>query len=191
MKDKNMKVWMLGLAGLVGIFAIAKVAGWCPWGSCQTAPAKASAQAASSAATEQGGTFVSLEQAMSDAKSQNKVVLVDVYTEWCSWCKKLDEDVYPAPEVQKELRNYFTAVKINAESSAAHTFEGKEVTERELASGWQVTGYPTILFLTPDGKVIDQLSGYMPPKDFANTLRYVGTGAYRTMSFEQWHAAHS
>ncbi len=191
MKDKNMKVWMLGLAGLVGIFAIAKVAGWCPGGSCKTAPANVSSQATSASVAGQGGTFVSLEQAMSDAKSQNKVVLVDVYTEWCSWCKKLDEDVYPALEVQKELHNYFTAVKINAESATSHTFEGKEVTERELASHWQVTGYPTILFLTPDGKVINQLSGYMPPKDFANTLRYVGTGAYRTMSFEQWHAAHS
>ena len=68
MKDKNMKVWMLGLAGLVGIFAIAKVAGWCPGGSCKTAPANTTTQATTGAVAGQGGTFVSLEQAMSDAK---------------------------------------------------------------------------------------------------------------------------
>ncbi|MDP4198281.1 MAG: thioredoxin fold domain-containing protein [Bacteroidota bacterium] len=194
MKGMNMKVWILGFAGLIGVFAVAKVAGLCPGGSCSTSQAVAHSQAVASNVSNTlaapAAPFESLEQAMAEAKSQNKYILVDVYTDWCHWCKKLDEDVYPAPEVQKEMHNYFTAVKINAESATSHTFGGKELTERQLATQWQVTGYPTVLFLTPDGKIVDQLPGYMPAKEFAGVLRYIGTGAYRTTSFEQWQTAH-
>ncbi len=195
-----MKFLTWGLAGLAGIFLIARFAGWCPLGTCSAGHSAAThattamldpvAGIGEVTAPETPG-FEPFEKAMADAKSQNKVVLVDVYTTWCHWCKKLDADVYPTPEVQKAIHTYFTAVKVNAESNAMHTFDGKQVTERQLATEWNVTGYPTILFLTPAGKVIGAQPGYMPPKDFANLLDYVGSGAYKTTTFDAWQSAHS
>ena len=194
-----MKVLTWALVGVAGIFVIARLAGWCPGGSCSTGHSGTAAAVAATdpvagigaTATMETPGFEPFEKAMADAKSQNKLVMVDVYTTWCHWCQKLDEDVYPTPEVQKQLGMYFAAVKVNAESDAAHSFAGKQVTERQLASQWNVTGYPTILFLSPDGTVLDRLPGYMPPKDFANVLQYMGTGAYKTTSFEAWQSAHS
>jgi thioredoxin-related protein len=190
-----MKIWILAAIGLTGIISYSKFGRTCAGGACGIGPAAARpqtdrAEVAATSAT-QSEAFESLEKALVDAKSQDKLVLVDVYTNWCNWCKKLDRDVYPAPEVQKELHSYFMSAKINAESGTLHTFGSKQRSESQIAAEWKVTGYPTILFLNPAGDIIERLSGYMPPKDFASALRYIGTRAYHTTSFEQWQAAHS
>ncbi|HWF43660.1 MAG TPA: thioredoxin fold domain-containing protein [Candidatus Kapabacteria bacterium] len=133
--------------------------------------------------------FVSFEDAFARAKDENKLVMVDVYTDWCGWCKRLDKDVYTDPAVQQEVSKYFTAVKLNAESNAQHTFAGKPQSETELAQSWGVKGFPTILFLTPDEKVVQIIPGYVPAKDFVSALKFIGTGAYKTQDFESWKKA--
>ena len=49
------------------------------------------------------------------AQQSNKKLLVDVYTDWCTWCKKMDAEVYTNPEVFKLINTQFVAVKLNAE----------------------------------------------------------------------------
>ncbi len=65
--------------------------------------------------------------------------MIDVYTDWCGWCKKLDEDTYSAKSVIK-LSEQFVPVKVNAET------EGEQMA---FAQAYGITGFPTILFLDP------------------------------------------
>ena len=105
------------------------------------------------------------------AKQDRKLIMVDVYTDWCGWCKKLDADTYPAPEVVKVARD-LVSVKLDAEDKG----EGQE-----FAETYKVRGFPTILFLDPAGLdgpdhgVVGKIGGYMPPAPFAKEVQTIAT----------------
>src|SRR5205809_5277045 len=51
------------------------------------------------------------DKALAAAKPGKKIVMVDLYTDWCGWCKKLDRDVYANPKVQAKLTKDFVPLK--------------------------------------------------------------------------------
>jgi thiol:disulfide interchange protein len=99
----------------------------------------------------------SLSEALNTAKSQNKPVMVDFYTDWCGWCKKLDSDTYSNSKVQA-LADKFVCVKVNGDKDKANT------------SKYGISGYPTIVFLDSTGKEIDKNVGYAGPEDMAQKM---------------------
>lgn len=129
--------------------------------------------------------------AVAKAKSENKLVLVDVYTDWCGWCKRMDKDVYTDAKVQAELNKYFAFAKLNAESPNKQVFQGSEVSEQTIAGNLKVSGYPTTIFMTSDEQVIQTLPGYVKAPDFALALRYIGSQAYKSQDFESWKKTQS
>ncbi|HQK95102.1 MAG TPA: thioredoxin family protein [Armatimonadota bacterium] len=99
-----------------------------------------------------------LDQAVRSAAAEKKPVMVDFYTDWCSWCKKLDSDTYTDTEVQK-LAARFVNAKVDAEA------------DRAAAEKYQVDGFPTIVFLSPDGEEIHRIGGYAPPEKFLKEMQ--------------------
>ncbi len=127
------------------------------------------------------------ETALKTAKKQDKRVIVDVYTDWCGWCKKMDADVYAKKKIKEIIKDNFVFVKLNAEGSSSINYMGTAYSESDLASLFQVTGYPTTVFLEPNGKVIDykydnvkmnNLPGYFKISDFQKILEYISDGDY-------------
>src|SRR5271154_6266159 len=57
------------------------------------------------------------DSALETAKKDKKLVMVDLYTDWCGWCKKLDKDTYSDKDVAAKLGKDFIAVKVNPEKS--------------------------------------------------------------------------
>ena len=98
----------------------------------------------------------SLADVMAKAKSENKVLMIDVLTDWCKWCIELDNKVYANPKVYEFANTNQVNYKIDAE-------KGEGV---DFAKKYKVQGYPTILFLDGNGKEIDRIIGYYPAKDF-------------------------
>jgi len=98
----------------------------------------------------------SLTDVIVKAKSENKVLMVDVLTDWCVWCVELDIRVYSNPKVSEFANTNQINYKIDAEKGEGVDFKTK----------YAVTAYPTILFLDSDGKEIDRIIGYYPAKDF-------------------------
>jgi thioredoxin-related protein len=123
-------------------------------------------------------SWVSYDKGLEAAKKEKKHVIVDFYTTWCGWCKKMDKDTYENTEVKKLLSENYIAVKLNAESSKALSLNGKTLTERQVAQEFKVTGFPTTCFLKPDGEKIACLPGYAGPDHFANILSYIKDKAY-------------
>jgi thioredoxin-related protein len=120
------------------------------------------------------------------ARQENKKILVDAYTDWCVWCKKMDKEVYTDGAVGKAMASNFIAVKLNAESQKSVTVDGAQMNEASLARDMGVTGYPTIVFLDPAAKPITKISGYMEPNEFTNVLRFIGEDHYKTKSFQDY-----
>jgi len=95
------------------------------------------------------------------AAKSGKLIMIDFYTDWCGWCKRLDRDTFPNKAVIK-LSQDFVPLKLNAEK-----------TGRPLARRYGVRGYPTILFLDHKGKLVGRIGGYLRPGPFADALKRI------------------
>jgi len=110
------------------------------------------------------------------AARAGKPVIVDVVTDWCGWCKRMDRDVYARAEVSEYLNRNFVMVRLNAESSERVSYTGRTLTARSLAGGFKVTGYPTTIFLKSDGSHMVNVPGYVPAPKFMKLVRFIGDG---------------
>ncbi|WP_345233037.1 thioredoxin family protein [Olivibacter ginsenosidimutans] len=90
------------------------------------------------------------------AKEQNKPIFVDVYTDWCAPCKRMDQEVLPLPAVGKAYNESFINYKLNAEKG-----EGPQ-----LAKQYEVHAYPTYLYLSPTGVLLARVVDYQEPDRF-------------------------
>ena len=92
-----------------------------------------------------------LQRALELARAEGKLVVVDVYTDWCGWCKKMDRTIYTDPAIVALSRQQ-VFVKVNAEDGG----QGQRFAEQ-----MRVTGYPTTLVLDGQGKVLNVARGYI------------------------------
>jgi thioredoxin-related protein len=113
-------------------------------------------------------------QGVSEASASKRPILVDVYTDWCGWCKRMDHDVYSRDDVRGYLNQHFVVVRLNAESDEATSWAGQNLTARALAQQLRVSGYPTTIFLRSNGDHIANVPGYIPADRFKLILQYVG-----------------
>jgi thiol-disulfide isomerase/thioredoxin len=117
--------------------------------------------------------WYSFDEGIALAQQTNKKLLIDVYTDWCSWCKKMDKEVYTNPDVKAVLQSHFIAVKLNAESSRELTYKGRRLTEMTIAREMGVNGYPTTVFLYSNSEPLTKVAGYIQSEDFVKLLRSV------------------
>ncbi len=124
--------------------------------------------------------------ALDAARSSHRKILVDVYTDWCGWCKKMDKDTYTDPGVEAYLAEHFELAKLDAESKEVHAFKDGKFSEKEIAAAFQVDGYPTTIFLTPDAETITAVPGYLAPKTFRAVLEYIQTEEYKKTNWQDF-----
>lgn len=91
-----------------------------------------------------------LDEAVALSKKENKPMFLLAHASYCSSCKKMKKNIFPLKEVGDVFNKSFVNAQVDIESE-----EGIKVVK-----DYEVTGTPTLLFLTPDGKVINRSSGY-------------------------------
>lgn len=124
-------------------------------------------------------TWLGFNDGYALAKKKNKIMLVDVYTDWCGWCKRMDRDTYEKPEIMAMLNKDFVAIKFNPEiPNVMYTFEGKQYNGQQLAaviSNNQLNGYPTTIFMYPRDRKMNVISGYYDASRFKGVLESIVT----------------
>ena len=134
-----------------------------------------------------GVTWRVWSDGLAAAAGAGKPVMVDVYTDWCGWCKRMDRDTYTRTEVGDYVNRHFVMIRLNAESNERLTYAGHEYSGRTLAGNFQVTGYPTLILLRPNGDFMVTIPGYMPPEKFLKLAHFIGDGAMdRGVKWEQY-----
>lgn len=93
---------------------------------------------------------ISLGQAAAQSKRENKSVFLLVHASYCSSCRKMIRTVFPEKEIGDLFNKNFINAQVDIESE-----EGERVVK-----DFEIRGTPTLLFLTPDGKVISKTSGF-------------------------------
>ena len=132
-----------------------------------------------------------LATAIKKAKSKNLPIMIDIYTDWCSWCKELDKNTY-ANEKVIETAKKIVSVKLNPETSK----EGEEIAKKygkerrtELISGGEaevykeeenIENYPLTLFVTKEG-YIKKVSAQSLRSTTAEHKLKEGDSLYQTM----------
>lgn len=118
--------------------------------------------------------WLSWNEGYEKAVKTNKILLVDAYTEWCGWCKRMDKDTYSNPEVIKKINQNFIPVKFNPEiEGVTYKIEGQTLTGQQLYSQLargESTGFPTTYYIFPNKKSIFLDPGYKDAPAFLQVL---------------------
>jgi len=107
----------------------------------------------------------SFDEALAEAKANQKLVFVDFWTESCGWCKRLDRETYSDDAVFSGMKD-LVCLNLDAQSRA-----GKPVALR-----YQVRLYPTLIFLASDGSLEERIEGYLPPASFKKEVERIRAG---------------
>jgi thioredoxin-related protein len=118
-----------------------------------------------------------------------KKIFIDVYTDWCGWCKKMDKDTFQNPEVATYMAANFYMVKMDGEGKEPIEFKGKTYNfvpsgrkgYHEFAAALMQgrMSYPTTIFLDEQMNMLSPLPGYQKPKPFLNIAKYFGDNIYK------------
>lgn len=130
--------------------------------------------------------WYTLEKAQKLAKAENKKVLVYVYKKDNQQCQKMSYRVYSSQRVSTIIKDHFYATKVNAFSDETITYNGDELTKQEFANHFNISSYPTILFLDSAGEIITLQSGFIEHDTFNKLLVFVGSDAYKRIEFDQF-----
>ncbi|MBL4704739.1 MAG: FHA domain-containing protein [Flavobacteriales bacterium] len=92
---------------------------------------------------------ISMEKALAKAEKENKLVFIDISTSWCAWCKHLTKNVFPDKELGEFMNEHFVSIKL----------DGEKGTGQELMSKYNLKGFPAMLFLSADDKMLEIIPG--------------------------------
>lgn len=137
------------------------------------------------------------EEAMVRQQSEPRKVLIDVYTDWCGWCKEMDKKVFASPEIADHIAANFYAVKLNAEQTADITFDG-HVFSHDAGVGRRGVhalavalldgrmSYPSVVYLDENNKRITISPGYKPAETYLTELTYISGEHFKRSTFQDY-----
>ncbi len=132
----------------------------------------------------EGIDWLSYDEGIEKAKESGKPIVINFYTDWCGYCKKMDRSTFEDSKVISYMEENFVSVRVNGESKEMVSHNGEQISERALTKAYRVSGFPTFWFLKPDGEPIGPAPGYKPTGSWLTLLEYVGGSHYQNMSFD-------
>jgi thioredoxin-related protein len=141
--------------------------------------------------------WYSFEEAYQLNKKKQKKIFIDVYTDWCGWCKKMDAETFTNPVIIEYMSKHFYCVKLDAERKDTVIIDGvtfvnpnpngKRSTHQlavELLKGKM--SYPSYAFLNEKGQWVTVVAGYQKAQDFEYIIHYFGDDIYLKTPWEEF-----
>jgi thioredoxin-related protein len=144
--------------------------------------------------------WYTFEEAIELNRMEPRKIMVDVYTDWCGYCKIMDKNTFSNKIIAEYLNSAFYPVKLNAEQKANinfkdHTFKfvpqgsrGFHELAFTLLNGQM--SYPSVVFLNESVEIIHVQKGYVQPEPFDEILKYIGGSHYLTVNWNEWQASY-
>ena len=152
--------------------------------------------------TEKKVHWLTINEALAKNNVEKRKIVIDVYTDWCGWCKVLDSKTFSNDYVAKVLNEDFYPVKFNAEQKEDLEFLGNtykympenKVNEFAVALLNGKMGYPKVVFLEvtpgeqPKANILYIVGGFVEAKEFHQIANYFGSDLYLTTDWEKYSA---
>jgi len=144
--------------------------------------------------------WLSFEEAIQLNQEEKRKILVDVYTDWCGWCKKMDRTTYSHPEIVEYINKNYYAVKLDAERKdtvklGEQVFVNENPDARRSPHQLAVSllngkmGYPSTVFLDENIELLNPpISGYLSASSIEAILHFFGDNVYskKEMSWQEF-----
>ncbi|MFO7861472.1 MAG: DUF255 domain-containing protein [Desulfosalsimonas sp.] len=118
--------------------------------------------------------WYSYEAGMEKIRESEKKGYLHFYTDWCSYCRLMDEKTFSDADVADYINANFISMRVNAEQ------------EEDLAESYRVRQFPLNWFIDNNAEPIGSQPGYIPPEQMVHMLKYVKTDGYETMNFSEY-----
>lgn len=140
--------------------------------------------------------WLTMDEVNVKMKSDPKPVIIDLYTDWCYWCKVMDKKTYTNSKVISYINQHFYAVKLNAETKDDVKWDNKNY---EYNSGDKINdfalyvtqgqlAFPNTVIFPEMQKPPAAIPGFMEPKEIEVILKYFGEGIYKKQNFNVYSA---
>ena len=148
---------------------------------------------------QDGIQWMTWQEAADMAKTEPKKVFVDIYTDWCGWCKRMDATTFQDPAVIQYMNENFYAVKFNAEMKDEiqfnnHTFKwvqagrnGIHTLAYSLLEGKM--SYPSFVTLNESFDRIAIMPGYKQPEQLLRELKFAADEVYKDKSWDEYRSS--
>ena len=139
---------------------------------------------------------MTMEEAEAAQQIEPRKVVVDLYTDWCTWCVKMDNSTFKNPHIVKYLNEKFYAVKFDAEQKEDLNFRGKDYKyvrygkrgyhelAVELTKGR--LSFPTVVFLDEDLNNIQAIRGFQTSLRFEQIMTYFANNYHKKMPWQKY-----
>ncbi|WP_339793921.1 MAG: thioredoxin family protein [Imperialibacter sp.] len=151
--------------------------------------------------TEEGGIkWMTFEEAVAANKVAPKKIFIDLYTDWCGWCKVMDKKTFSVEAISSYVNANYYAVKFNAEQKEDVIFDGH--TFKFVASGRNgyhelaatltqgKLSYPMGVFMDEEMRILTLLPGFQEAKFFDTVIKYFGENGHKKVSWEEWQKSY-
>ncbi|QJW87908.1 DUF255 domain-containing protein [Spirosoma taeanense] len=143
--------------------------------------------------------WLTVQEAYILTQKKPKKFVVDVYTDWCGWCKVMDRETFSKPAIVDYVNQNYYAVRLNAEQPGditlgKQTFKyvssanGRGVQELAAALMKNQLSYPTTVFLDEKFQLIQPIAGYLEPRTFHQIITYFANDYHQKEPFDQFKA---
>lgn len=145
--------------------------------------------------------WLTWEQAVVKMEKEPRKMMVDTYTDWCGWCKRMDATTMIDPAVIQIINEKYYAVKLDGEYKKDIVFKGRTYKfvpvpnqrgyhelPAELMGGKM--SYPTLVFLDEQFGIIQPLAGYQDAKTLEPILAYFGTNSYKSIAWATYQTSY-
>ena len=138
-------------------------------------------------------TWLSVQEASSQLEKEKRPVIIDVYTDWCHYCKVMDKTTWSNPSISDYVSKYFYPIKFNAESREPVEWMGKQYEFKPaykvhmLAAEWCGGNmiYPSTIILVPGEEPVI-IPGVITVKELEPMLKYFGEQHYLTTEWKSF-----
>ena len=140
--------------------------------------------------------WLTFEEAIALHEKRPKKILIDVYTDWCGYCKKMDRVTYGNQTIAALVNTFFYPVKFNAEQKENLSYDGKTYSFRAQGRGGVhefaaallngKMSYPATIFLGNDNRLIDKIPGYLKPQLMEKILVFIGKEKFKNQDWESF-----
>jgi thioredoxin-related protein len=138
--------------------------------------------------------WISLEEAEQKMKDDPRPLLIDLYTDWCGWCKVMDRKTYTSQDLIQYLNQNFYTVKLDAETKKEIKWKGKtykfnpsyKTNEIALMLTNGQLSYPTTVIIPSVNDDPQPIAGMLEIKDMELVTTYFGSKNYGKLSFDSY-----